>query len=272
MQVRVIEPHGVLEQRNTDCCHANGRTTMPAAILVANVEEKIAKRQHSEVVLFGHAFGCSDAIDLLIQIGAFEAFPAQGRRLDVFDVLNLLCTHGFEFEILDAITQQDLWRDMYILAFLMFPPRFQRTFGSSSVVRGISDTVGIHFRKLSITGFQAHRWIRIPRSLKRDPDGFLRRSVQDLFSLAQRTIVITGGARGIGLAFAFAVAEAGGNVAILDVSEDPHPHFFELVKRFPDQQLKIYRCVHHIENRTFACANELIQDRCNKIRRFAGFD
>lgn len=79
------------------------------------------------------------------------------------------------------------------------------------------------------------------QSLKRDPDGFLHRSVQDLFSLAQRTVVITGGARGIGLAFAFAVAEAGGNVAILDISDDAHPHFLELVKRFPDQRFKIYR-------------------------------
>lgn len=79
------------------------------------------------------------------------------------------------------------------------------------------------------------------QSLKRDPDGFLHRSVQDLFSLAQRTVVITGGGRGIGLAFAFAVAEAGGNVAILDISDDPHPHFVELVKRFPDQRFKIYR-------------------------------
>lgn len=79
------------------------------------------------------------------------------------------------------------------------------------------------------------------QTLKRDPDGFLRRSVQDLFSLARRTVAITGGGRGIGLAFAFAVAEAGGNVAILDISEDPHPHFSELIKRFPDQQFKLYK-------------------------------
>lgn len=79
------------------------------------------------------------------------------------------------------------------------------------------------------------------QKLKRDADTFLRRSVQDLFSLAKRTVVITGGARGIGLAFAFAVAESGGNVAILDVSEDPHPHFHELSKRFPEQQFKIYK-------------------------------
>ena len=79
------------------------------------------------------------------------------------------------------------------------------------------------------------------QSLKRDPDGFLRRSVQDLFSLSQRTVVITGGARGIGLAFAFAIAESGGNVAILDVSEEPHPHYEELSKRFPEQHFRIYK-------------------------------
>ena len=82
--------------------------------------------------------------------------------------------------------------------------------------------------------------------LRRDPDGFLHRSIQDLFSLAQRTVVITGGGRGIGLAFAFAIAEARGNVAILDITEEPHPHFLELVKRFPGQQFKIYKYVENL--------------------------
>lgn len=79
------------------------------------------------------------------------------------------------------------------------------------------------------------------QTLKRDADGFLRRSVQDLFSLAKRTVVITGGARGIGLAFAFAVAEAGGNVAVLDISEEPHPHFHELKERHPEQKFKVFK-------------------------------
>ena len=77
--------------------------------------------------------------------------------------------------------------------------------------------------------------------LKRDPDAFLNRPIQDLFSLAQRTVVITGGARGIGLAFAFAVGEAGGNVAVLDLSEDPHVHFLELIKRVPQQRFRTYK-------------------------------
>lgn len=66
--------------------------------------------------------------------------------------------------------------------------------------------------------------------LQADADGFLKRSVQDLFSLAERTIVITGGARGIGLALAFAVAESGGNVAVIDVLAEPHPHWQQLDK------------------------------------------
>lgn len=106
----------------------------------------------------------------------------------------------------------------------------------------------------------------------RDPDNFLRRTVQDLFSLAQRTIVITGGARGIGLAFAFAVAEAGGNVAILDITEDPHPHYHELVRRFPDQTFLKYKLVRKTwQISTKGHADGKIQNRCNQIRRPSGF-
>ena len=78
--------------------------------------------------------------------------------------------------------------------------------------------------------------------LEGDPDNFLRRTVQDLFSLKNRTVVITGGARGIGLALAFAVAEVGGNVAIIDVLKDPHPHY-EKLKQF-DVKVRLYKQVH----------------------------
>jgi len=65
-------------------------------------------------------------------------------------------------------------------------------------------------------------------TLQRSNDTFLTSNVFDLFSLKDRVVVITGGARGIGLALAFAVAEAGGVVAILDASEKPHEHYEKL--------------------------------------------
>ena len=87
------------------------------------------------------------------------------------------------------------------------------------------------------------RLVQPQQKLQRDADGFLRRTVQDLFSLKNRTIVITGGARGIGLSFAFAIAEVGGNVAILDALDEPHEHFYELQRRFEDLKFKLYKWV-----------------------------
>lgn len=74
-----------------------------------------------------------------------------------------------------------------------------------------------------------------------DVNKYLQRTVQDLMSLKDRTIVITGAARGLGLAFALAVAESGGNVAVLDAAEKPHEHFEEIQKRHPDVKLGYYR-------------------------------
>jgi sorbose reductase len=70
------------------------------------------------------------------------------------------------------------------------------------------------------------------QALKRDADSFLRKNVFDLFSLKGRTVVITGGARGIGLSFGFAIAEAGGNVAILDALSEPHEHYYKLKEEY----------------------------------------
>lgn len=75
-----------------------------------------------------------------------------------------------------------------------------------------------------------------------DPDRFLKQSVQDLLSLKDRTVVITGGARGLGLAFGFAVAESGGNVAIIDYLDKPHEHFYKLEKDF-GVKVKLYKYV-----------------------------
>jgi sorbose reductase len=73
-----------------------------------------------------------------------------------------------------------------------------------------------------------------------DINSYLRNSVQDLISLKGRTIVITGGARGLGLAFAFAVAEVGANVAIVDALDTPHEHYYRLEKEF-NVKTKLYK-------------------------------
>lgn len=67
-------------------------------------------------------------------------------------------------------------------------------------------------------------------TLQRTTDTYLTSKVFDLFSLKDHVVVVTGGARGIGLALAFAVAEAGGLVAILDASETPHEHYEKLLE------------------------------------------
>lgn len=59
--------------------------------------------------------------------------------------------------------------------------------------------------------------------------GTILRNVQ--FSLKGRTALVTGGARGCGLAFAEGLAEAGADIAIFDVIT-PVEAFFEIEKRF----------------------------------------
>lgn len=48
-----------------------------------------------------------------------------------------------------------------------------------------------------------------------------RRQVSERFSLKDKTTIITGGARGIGLSLVEAAAEAGSNVAIFDRLDEP---------------------------------------------------
>jgi NAD(P)-dependent dehydrogenase (short-subunit alcohol dehydrogenase family) len=48
-------------------------------------------------------------------------------------------------------------------------------------------------------------------------------STTQLWSLAGKTVAITGGARGIGVTLAMAVVESGGNVACLDILSTPAP-------------------------------------------------
>jgi pyruvate/2-oxoglutarate dehydrogenase complex dihydrolipoamide dehydrogenase (E3) component len=77
-------------------------------------------------------------------------------------------------------------------------------------------------------------------TLDRANDLYIQNRVQDLFSLKGRTTVITGGARGIGLALAFAVAEAGSDVAILDILDQPHEHF-HLLETGYSVKVKFYK-------------------------------
>lgn len=74
-----------------------------------------------------------------------------------------------------------------------------------------------------------------------DVNRYLQHSVQDLLSLKGRTVVVTGGARGLGLAFTLAIAESGGSVAVFDAADKPHDDFFTIQSRFPDVKLSYYQ-------------------------------
>ena len=62
-------------------------------------------------------------------------------------------------------------------------------------------------------------------------DGDLR-SVKPLFDLSGKNFIVTGGGRGIGYASTRAIAEMGGNVAVLDVLPKPVDDFENLSTEF----------------------------------------
>lgn len=68
-------------------------------------------------------------------------------------------------------------------------------------------------------GTQYHR-PQIPASHKVIGDHGLE-SVRDMFELKNKNFVVTGGGRGIGYAVNRAIAEMGGNVAVIDVLDAP---------------------------------------------------
>lgn len=61
------------------------------------------------------------------------------------------------------------------------------------------------------------------------PAAFAR--TNDLFSLGGRTLVITGGGRGLGMTLTTAVLEAGGDVACLDLLPEPSPEEWIAVQK-----------------------------------------
>ena len=56
------------------------------------------------------------------------------------------------------------------------------------------------------------------------------KKVSDRFSMAGRSIVVTGGARGMGLAISKAIAQMGGNIACIDIAPEPSAEFYDLTK------------------------------------------
>ncbi|KAI1452333.1 short chain dehydrogenase [Annulohypoxylon moriforme] len=77
-------------------------------------------------------------------------------------------------------------------------------------------------------------------TMTRASDLYLKKTVQDLFSLKGRVTVITGGARGIGLAMAVACAEAGSDIAAIDLLDTPHEHFKKLENDY-GVKVKLYK-------------------------------
>lgn len=61
----------------------------------------------------------------------------------------------------------------------------------------------------------------------------------NLFSLAGKTVAITGGGRGLGLTLAVAVTEAGGHVACLDILQDPSPVEWEALAKLAQASGKV---------------------------------
>ncbi|KAF3049097.1 hypothetical protein E8E11_007003 [Didymella keratinophila] len=56
--------------------------------------------------------------------------------------------------------------------------------------------------------------------------------VRPMFELKGRNYLITGGAQGTGFAATRAICEMGGNVAVLDIQEQPTARFDELASEF----------------------------------------
>jgi len=58
------------------------------------------------------------------------------------------------------------------------------------------------------------------------------KDIRQMYSLTGRNYIVTGGGQGIGFAITRAICEMGGNVAVLDVRDQPVDAFKDLSKQF----------------------------------------
>lgn len=57
-------------------------------------------------------------------------------------------------------------------------------------------------------------------------------NVHPLFDLKDRNFIVTGGGQGIGFAVVRAIAEYGGNIAVLDIRDQPIDEYYTLAAEF----------------------------------------
>ena len=89
--------------------------------------------------------------------------------------------------------------------------------------------------KISIFGARAGSSRRLPTTAQRNftstrplKDSAAEVKITDRLNMKGKTVLVTGGGRGIGLAICKAVAQLGGNVAVLDVLPQPSKEFHTL--------------------------------------------
>lgn len=98
-------------------------------------------------------------------------------------------------------------------------------------------------------------------------------SYTTLFSLKNKTIAITGGGRGLGLTLAFAVVEAGGHVACLDILPDPVESEWERLRATAKTHgvtVMYRRCDVTAESEIEAAIHAIVHNAVTKGTEFSG--
>ena len=65
-------------------------------------------------------------------------------------------------------------------------------------------------------------------------------SVQELFSLAGKTAIVTGGTGGLGLAMSIALAEAGADIVSIQIPNDPRANLLEDAMKELGRELQVF--------------------------------